>query len=676
MTSLFLDPMVFEKKASSPLEEDPALWGRQVLVELFRQVPEAAEYSPQFMMYKMDEEQGFGLGSVILKSVVDSALRTPERNPGPQAIVPVIIENYRLKPMDVMYGGNGKALPLTADRIKQTLFRPDMFESMASESDLGSLYNVFYPPGRSDNSFGSGYGQPLGGSTGGMNTVYGPGMQGKYSMLEAVGPTLLAPDLQKLATTMEGHPHYLEAMQGNEAFLGAVQTLADYQKMASDGSTDYMKSAAGFAPITVTQIGYDEDAEQYWVKSASSRAYSTPHVVWLDRAEFLKLAGEEATKRVDTEGTVTMTHAPSVEAPEISTTEVKWEPVTSPGVYRVKTPTGAELTGWVIPSLVDVDGHTVPLAVFSNGSATAVQDIILGVRVAESQHLPLATPKGQGLFFVTTADGIRGTIPLTVKGSEAAMDGSDAYHVVTNLGQKATVRMVEGLRSIVASKGELLLPAHAGFMALSGENLPLASSPDQVMKVSSAETAISALWLNDGTVRLQYRNLPKLASTSPATVSIPEAFWHMGLAGMSAKHAADVMTESASTGYAATAYGVHDVTLLSDIAGGVREKAASNTHRIFAMREDLLKEASVLPTSSTVDAVLSLQFLNSENIRMFISKLPYLEECLNTLCELLIAQRLGLQQLPEGALTRAVRGLDAAIGSLRGMAMSPDNAEA
>jgi hypothetical protein len=165
-----------------------------------------------------------------------------------------------------------------------------------------------------------------------------------------------------------------------------------------------MSAAAAYATPDVCQLGFDEENDRYWAKSASSQAYWEPQPVFFDRRSFLKFAGPEATKRVDTEGTVTLT---TKEKPQVIPVDtVQWEPVTTPGLYKVRTPTGQELTGWVIPSLVDVDGHQVPMAVFSNGSVSAVQDQILGVRLAESRDLPVCAPKGQGIFFVLGHGGL------------------------------------------------------------------------------------------------------------------------------------------------------------------------------------------------------------------------------------------------------------------------------
>lgn len=678
MIPLFIETAVFEKTASIPLEEDPQLWGRQVLIELFRAVPEAAQYSPEFLPYRIDEERGYGLGAVALKATVDSALKMPEKKRPPMALVPVIIAGYKLKPFDVMYATNGKAYPFTADRLRQALFRPDMFEVMANESDLGVLYNTFFPPGRSDNSFGAGYGQPLGGGApGSAQTIYGSGMMGKYSMLETVAPTILIPDLTKLSEALEADGHYMEALRHNQAFLGAISGLAAHHKEASENTPkDLLDVAVKLASPSVTQIGFSEEKGMYWVKSASAHAYADPHVVYLSRKDFLKLASEEGAARVDTEGTVTVTHDPSVAEKETSVAEVRWEPVTKPGIYRVQAVSGEELTGWVFPSLVDVDGQSVPLAIFSNGSSFAIQNQIVGIGVGAGSAPPTGSPRGTGVFFVQGPGGITATVPVSVVGTEAAMDGADVVHVNTSMGVAATIRKVGSLKSMLGGQGDLLIPMHAEWMPLTGQEVQLASSPDQTQKMASAETAVSVLWLPTQEVRVMYRMMPKLASVSPTTMPVADAFWYLGLAGLSAKTAADLMSESARTGKAALLEGCRDVALAHEIYAASLEKAAANTSKLFDLRVDLTKEASVLPTTDTVDSVLSLQFINSENIRMYVSKLPYLEQSLSTLCELLIAQRMGVQALPEGALTRAIRGLDSVTQALRAMAMGPETVDA
>ena len=82
-----------------------------------------------------------------------------------------------------------------------------------------------------------------------------------------------------------------------------------------------------------------------------------------------------------------------------------------------------------------------------------------------------------------------------------------------------------------------------------------------------------------------------------------------------------------------------------------------------------MKEAAVLPDVMTVDAVLSLGFINSENVRMYASRTPYLEKCLSMVCELLLGARIGLTEISEFAAARCARALDETIQGLKALAL-------
>ena len=89
---------------------------------------------------------------------------------------------------------------------------------------------------------------------------------------------------------------------------------------------------------------------------------------------------------------------------------------------------------------------------------------------------------------------------------------------------------------------------------------------------------------------------------------------------------------------------------------------------IPALRKDLLKEAAVIPDPTAVDTVLSLGFLNPENLGTFISYLPVLDEGQAKLCELLLASRLGMREVSSGALEKAIRSTEEAIEGLKVLA--------
>ena len=77
----------------------------------------------------------------------------------------------------------------------------------------------------------------------------------------------------------------------------------------------------------------------------------------------------------------------------------------------------------------------------------------------------------------------------------------------------------------------------------------------------------------------------------------------------------------------------------------------------------MISDEIVDPTA--VDTVLSLGFVNPENIMSFVSYLPTIDDAQTKMCELLLAARLGLQDVPTTALERAVRSTEEAIEGLK-----------
>jgi hypothetical protein len=80
-----------------------------------------------------------------------------------------------------------------------------------------------------------------------------------------------------------------------------------------------------------------------------------------------------------------------------------------------------------------------------------------------------------------------------------------------------------------------------------------------------------------------------------------------------------------------------------------------------------MKEAGVISDPTAVDTVLSLGFINPENVMTFVSFLPTIEESQLKLCDLLLASRVGMG-LSATALERAVRSTEEVIQGLKVLA--------
>ena len=680
---LFLETpkLIFTKSASVELDEDSRNWTQQILAEAFQACPSIGEFSATVTFRSKDDTQGYAFGAVVVEAATRSALaatRVGAARPGRVAI-PVIVRSYQLMPLDIFISADGRALPLTDARLREALFTTEIGDSVTTDIGDTSIYNLLYPLGRAGN--GGEFGMGMGGGMGsGVTTVFGPGMkfasamdEGTYSLLDELAITLRAPDLETVKTAL-AEPAIKAAMASPGPFQDAVRLLASVEPSALTTADTLVKAAQAMARADVIQLGHDH--EGYWMRTACSNAYSTPETYALDRGQFLKIAGPELTKKVDTEGTVTVgaQQAPA-DAPRTPA-----KPVTETGIYRVRIDgqgDGKELVGWVIPNLIGLDGLVLPQAVFTNGAVSMVQDQIAGVRAATGADLPNDEPKGIGVFYAGREGNVQATVPVVVKARQE-IDGVPAWVVQTTEGEDTVLRYAPGLQGIEFVDGELFIPESAGFISL-GEGAALsledggADSLESVPGGIPAEKTASAstVTIKSSTgfdYRLSFANADKLAALvrSRGELDHDDAMFVLALGGVSPQTAS---TKLAAAERGAVTLPVRDVVLFAELQKQASDETASLASLIGALRVSLVKEAASMPSSTTVDAVLSLGFINPENVRLFLARLPYLEKSLSMVCEMVIASRLGLTSIPEGAASRAARALDAVITGLRGLAL-------
>lgn len=651
------------KRASAQLSEDPVKWSQEILNELFKTIPEAGQYTPMVSMMEVDDEQGYGLGVIKIRGSTNTSMTTSTEpaNVGRVVLVPVIVRQHMLLPLDIMLCDK-QVMPLNAVRLREGMFKPEQFDMMTSDWGDTTLYNLFYPPGRSSNDVMSGVGVTSTGSA--SNYALGPGM--KYAMLDKIAMTLTSRDLEKIAGVLQSDSGVIECMKSNELFAGAMRKLAELDGKLLDNTDALYKTAEQTASVHVAQFGFDESTQKYWVKQASRNFYYATEPRYMDRKEFLKIAGDELTSKVDAEGTTTIAHA--VEHEPLSD-RAKWEVVSEPGVYKVMTAAGKELVGWVIPSLIDFDGTRLPMAVFTNGSTAMVQDQIAGSRVATGVNLPSSEPGGTGVFYMAGEGGIEATIPVEVHGTEASMDGGTGFVIQTLMGDHHRMKMVKGLKAMVPGDSEVLIPDTAKFLSLDKEQaVELLRTPDMTDKTAAALLEPMAVLSHDGIdYRLELSNAPNLERTTSKVAGHDTTVFTLCAAGIDPRGAESFMKMARQQ---TVRFRVTDVQkLAADIVTEARKTAARLVQQTQGLRQDLVKEAAVLPDIQTVDSVLSLSFINPENIRTFVQYIPYLERALSKVCELVIAARLGFNEIPENASARAVRGLDDVIQGLKALAL-------
>lgn len=496
------------------------------------------------------------------------------------------------------------------------------------------------------------------------------------SILEAILPTINESDLSNFWGAFDHEPGVQAAFVKNASACGwAVQLL-------SGASMHKVASVASFIKPDVIQIVKDYDG--YTVKTASSKYWDVRQERY-NRARLIQDFGEKVALAADTAGAVTMAEdtAPAP-APEEPSTAIN---VSRAGVYKVMDDKGRELTGYVIPNLIDMDGLPVPLALFTNGSQTTVQSDIIGEPVASGANLPVGEPGGTGAFFVVADDGtIQATLPMTLQGS-TSMEGEPRTFVgETYDGRPAQVSLQPNIQNPVGmeAEGKLLLPAHwkwtpmdkADHVVLEGgedaEGPPEEAGAPVAMPAPAPEASegppvkAASVYVRSDLSTFSFAGEPveKLASEEREFLDVDQAMFLLAGLGVDQAHGVRKLAEAMAGAPVRVQVG-RMIKTAEEQNAAAYERARLLMEHIPQLRKNLVKEAAHLPDPMAVDTVLSLNFINPENLMTFVGYLPMIDSAQSKLCELLIAARVGMQEIPISALERAVRATEEVIEGLK-----------
>jgi hypothetical protein len=108
----------------------------------------------------------------------------------------------------------------------------------------------------------------------------------------------------------------------------------------------------------------------------------------------------------------------------------------------------------------------------------------------------------------------------------------------------------------------------------------------------------------------------------------------------------------------------HSLEKIATIMGKSYEKDADT---IIDVAKDFIKEAATFNDSPTVDTILSLNFVNKNNILEFVQALPLFAQTSQKLADMLLKCRLGVSLIDEGAIRRVMLGLVEVMDILNGV---------
>jgi hypothetical protein len=422
--------------------------------------------------------------------------------------------------------------------------------------------------------------------------------------------------------------------------------------------------------------------------------------------EAMEIMSPELRARFMADGSATISTDPVVKD---SFEESKAFIIKNFGVYEIKrrspeagrdigyqeSPTMLREPAVVYTSIVDFDMTSLPvsLAIFFHNGAWSFQDRIAGTSYTGSVKIPafisrapevesflpqgtyrpvhddeknygqvhkdLAMPKLGTVVFVANS-GVA-TVPVTIKSLDIRADGV-ILHGLTAMNKSITLIPSNVSRVIQkVDDNTYLIPTHLKVVYLGPKLVSVASDPADYVKVASSSMEI----ISDGSA-FAFRGHPCLRKLGADTTFLNrrDALFLSASLGLSVPFAEKVLEEAAESREPVRVFGIRPIVTEAEKLASVRAEVIELAKPIARVKTLLLKEAAALPDEDTVDKVLALNFITPENASIFHRNLPGFVMTASKLAELLIGIRIGLKDVPEIVVQRAMSALQGVIEAL------------
>jgi len=668
---IFSTDQTFQQSHHHKLSDNVNEWDEQILGILSAVLPTELGVKPSLHWQKVDDNKGYGVGSVVLRSGKDSVG------------VPVIIKQWHLAPMDTILSGP-HAYPLNSDTISEIFSGGGISEELISRTSGAQ-------------SFGAGS----------NNTM--PPMSGRYtyssdenSILQQIVDSIWSDDADEFRKTA-GSENILASSHQNGTYhiFSALSKIAGKDKPKGKTSKKSIIQVRKLSRNKYGILGNPEgvyDPVMNTVNRPTMRNFVTS-VVGAGDAE------QETVSRVDHNGEVLLKH-PSEKTDEKRNTDVgrplgvhgevllydtkedqfKPESAKEFGLYKVKDMAGIMSTGLVFPNVVTLDGKKSSIKVFAGRSMSSIKPDIFGVPQPDEEFkLPKTRPepgKMGILVHINEKGQALSTEPFRIVASTVFGESNEVLKIRDYRGNDASITfspVAEGITKIKDTKmmptasNIYVVPEKMKFIELFPEKA-IATSADEHAKFASGRLSVNPLKViraNDSYI-FKAAGLEKYESVNGVdfdfnSLGASDAKFVLASFGCPLSRISDILTMPQNG--SRTVHGL-DLPKVASDRGSSRFDDA-----VRSLRVNLSKEASELDDADTVDTVLSLGFINTENVGKFIKYIPKLKSAISALSKLLIASRLGMNNIPESSSKTAINEIVKVVNGLKRIGLHMDKVD-
>jgi hypothetical protein len=657
LPDLFLRESTNHDASMVSLPQDLDLWPEVIVKNIYEKFPVARTMSLKVSFLKKNEEMGVATGSVeVTNKKLNKSL-----------YIPVIIKNFKMYPLDiVMVPDKSKkeefdTRPLVKSTIEEYFFNNRVFDSLSKPVDkLKQYFNAANE-----------------------NLVFPPRYRHAYAsaqIVDALSGSVDKKDLENVKSFIEKEASYLVGYE-KRSNLGVIKKLLNV-KVAEKSQDDIIKNVS---------IIKKDLSNKYKVVSVSDEAYS-PIVSELNKEELKNSLSDKVERPEDTIHEVEQNGERMVfndlkPGPNIAVLggdrpenyELPKEKVSDAnvlGCYKVQDKNGVFHEGVVIPNIVQFDMKTLPHKIFVNNRKSAFQTKIMGIPV-EHKHPMKELPFSDiniglsGTFVYANKKNAIATTPLTIK---SIFDSDNGKMIVaeTFLGSIVKIKMDFGMvkteeesgmsnvgvRKIVKVNDYYVLPY--GFKFVSMEDLTtlveepiyftekMASWKMAGPQVRIIHTGHSQFALKGG----EFRKMAHKIGWDVTNLNPSQTVFLLAANKCPLDKIAEALNKAGKSGES-------KIKGLKKVKWHGKsfpcKKASAFKKEIDKIKVNLFKEASFFEDSQVVDSILSLNFINSQNVNKFINFIPLFEQVTKMLAQTLLGCRLGMKEIPEEATVVAMK---------------------
>lgn len=708
MNDLFSEDPQFRRIQWTKLGDNVQGWPQEIGQLIAERLPSDLNLETTVVFQQVDQEKGYAIGSAVV--------RDPN---GPLTVgIPIIVKSWHVAPFDI-YMRENKVFPLTNETLAKVFYQGGIGAGLASKNP---------PPHMADDVFADVRNPPLGGKYSYSSPLSMLSLiEGTMGADDIATFRKVAADPILLGAFHKRGTFDLLCKYG-ESKADDSQDKADKARglaimnVKKDGPDLYRlltTSSQVYDPISIC-VDRNGLAELFDLRRSMFSDVEKDPMVPLDRNGEITLTVPETPYGKPAKGGtpalgehknpfVFDPHA--IDIPAVTADKF--------GAYAVQDKTGVATKGWVVPNVINFDGSTSSLKLFLGKALSGMQSRIVGVPSPGEADADLKGESAEtgktGTLLYRDGDKIFATVPFFVKGT-VTFQGSKAFTVVDYKGDEATFIIstrIDGIVPVESSESKTLGPLvgrkKTYFISpkLVFVRMPriatLSESIDDMRKTAMSRLDPRPLKLSrsNGSYVIRGGKLDKYASAAKALKAAKAAVMGQSRKQLAAKVSNAMATKKlASLNHSFLTKGEAAFTLcamgvpFSKVAQALRavqtkqsveihfprypllpeevktaqptqlEALAARLRRSAGGFETMLKVASAINDAEAVDAVLGLNFINEENVKRFAAARPILEETSGILAKLLLASRLGMEDIPEEAARSAMGHLQKVIEGL------------